>query len=98
MAVVDLEECGPGDRHFDFRYLPGNSSSTELMLAIVDAYERHTGETLSLERIMAWHILTALGDALWRTEAGVELPGGGDPHSYVDEVEGRLNDVGVVAN
>jgi hypothetical protein len=30
---------------------------------------------------MAWHILTVLGDALWRTEAGVELPGGGYAYS-----------------
>ena len=26
---------------------------------------------------MAWHVLTSLGDAMWRTEAGVALPGGG---------------------
>ncbi|MDQ1378413.1 MAG: hypothetical protein QOE15_2586 [Acidimicrobiaceae bacterium] len=31
----------------------------------------------AIERLMAWHILTALGDALWRTEAGVALLGGG---------------------
>jgi aminoglycoside phosphotransferase (APT) family kinase protein len=95
VAVLDFEECGPGDRHFDFRYLPGNSASTELMLAVVAAYERRTEGELSLQRIMAWHILTVLGDALWRTQAGVELPGGGDACSYVDEVQQRLEVLGV---
>lgn len=89
-AVLDLEECGPGDPHFDFRYLPGNSASTALVLAVADAYERLSGQALDLERIMAWHILTVLGDALWRTEAGVELPGGGDARSWVDDVHHRL--------
>ena len=95
VLVVDFEGSGAGDRHFDFRYLAGNSSSTELMCAIVEAYGGYTGERLSLDRIMAWHVLTALGDALWRTEAGVDLPGGGDPCSYVDEVERRLSEVDI---
>ena len=90
VAVLDLEECGARDPHFDLRYLPGSSSSTELLLGVVHAYERRSAARLSLERIMAWHVLTALGDALWRTEAGVELPGGGDARTYVDEVRGRL--------
>ncbi len=44
---------------------------------------------------MSWHVLTALGDALWRTEAGVDLPGGGDARSFVDEVQGRLEALGI---
>ncbi len=40
---------------------------------------------------MAWHVLTALGDALWRTEAGVALPGGGTAATYVDELSIRLS-------
>lgn len=36
---------------------------------------------------MAWHVLTALGDALWRTEAGVDLPGGGTATTYVDALK-----------
>jgi aminoglycoside phosphotransferase (APT) family kinase protein len=90
VAVLDLEECGLVDLHFDFRYLPGNSDTTALVLAVVDAYERRSGLALELDRIMAWHILTVLGDALWRTEAGVALPGGGDACSYVDDVQRRL--------
>lgn len=97
VAVLDLEECGPGDRHFDFRYLPGNSATTALLLAVAEEYERLSGVTLDLERIMAWHILTVLGDALWRTEAGVELPGGGNARSYVDEVQDRLETFDIAA-
>lgn len=97
VAVLDLEECGPGDRHFDFRYLPGNSATTALVLAVAEEYQSLSGVTLELERIMAWHILTVLGDALWRTEAGVELPGDGNARSYVDEVEHRLATLAISA-
>ena len=87
VAILDLEECGMGDPHFDFRYLPDSSSTTHFLLAVVDTYQRGSGTSLSLERIMAWHTLTALGDALWRTEAGVPLPGGGDARTYVDGLQ-----------
>lgn len=89
-AVVDFEECGLADPHFDFRYLPGNAESLDLVLAVVDAYRRASGRSLQLDRIMAWHTLTVLGDALWRTEAGVELPGGGDVPGWVDSLERRF--------
>jgi len=83
-AVVDFEGSGAADRHFDFRYLPSNARGPELVLAVMAAYERLSGRRLVIERIVAWHILTALGDALWRTEAGVALPGGGTATTYVD--------------
>jgi aminoglycoside phosphotransferase (APT) family kinase protein len=89
-AVVDFEESGAGDPHFDFRYLPGNSSTVDLVLAVVASYEGASGVRLSLDRIMAWHTLSCLGDALWRTEAGVPLPGGGDPCSWVDDLAQRF--------
>lgn len=44
---------------------------------------------------MAWNVLTVLGDALWRTEAGVALPGGGDSSSWVDDLRDRLGIIGV---
>lgn len=84
LAVVDFEESGVADRHFDLRYLPSNAQGSGLVLAVMAAYERLSGQRLAIERIMAWHILTALGDALWRTEAGVALPGGGTATTYVD--------------
>ena len=46
---------------------------------------------LAIERVMAWHGLTVLGDALWRTEAGVALPGGGGATSWVDDLARRLD-------
>ena len=90
LAVVDFEASGVADRHFDLRYLPSNARGPELVLAVVDAYDGLSGQRLELERIMAWHVLTALGDALWRTEAGVALPGGGTATTYVDALKALL--------
>lgn len=42
------------------------------------------------ERALAWHILTRLGDARWRTLAGVDLPGRGTPNEWVDELFATL--------
>jgi aminoglycoside phosphotransferase (APT) family kinase protein len=93
LAVVDFEECGVADRHFDLRYLPSNARGPELVLAVMAAYERLSGQRLAIERVMAWHVLTALGDALWRTEAGVALPGGGTATTYVDRLKVTLADL-----
>ncbi len=45
------------------------------------------------------HVCTALGDALWRTEAGLPLllprPGGGTPDDYVDELAARRALLGI---
>lgn len=90
IAVVDFEASGVADRHFDLRYLPSNARGPELVLAVVDAYDRLSGQRLEIERVMTWHVLTALGDALWRTEAGVALPGGGTATSYVDALRVML--------
>ena len=90
LVIVDFEESGVADRHFDLRYLPSNARGPELVLAVMAAYERLSGQPLAIERIMAWHILTALGDALWRTEAGVALPGGGTATTYVDALNAML--------
>jgi hypothetical protein len=45
---------------------------------------------------MAWHTLTHLGDALWRSEALVELPGGGTPSTYVDDLSARFAALGIL--
>lgn len=93
VAVLDIEECGLADPAFDLRYLPGTGGSCALLLAVADRYSDSDGRPLDLERVMAWHVLTALGDALWRTEAGVALPGGGDARTYVDDLARRLDEV-----
>ena len=90
LAVVDFEGSGIADGHFDLRYLPGNSQGPQLVLAVMARYEQLSGRRLSVERVMAWHVLTALGDAMWRTEAGVALPGGGTATTYVDRLSPEL--------
>ena len=89
-AVVDFEESGITDPHFDLRYLPGNVQGPELVWSVMNAYELFTGRRLLIERVLAWNVLTHLGDALWRTEAGVPLPGGGTATSWVDDLQARL--------
>ena len=90
VAVVDFEESGGCDVHFDLRYLPGNARRLDLVFATMHAYEQRSGRRLAIERVMAWNVLTVLGDALWRTKAGVALPGGGDAASWVDDLWDRL--------
>ena len=40
-------------------------------------------------------LLTVMGDALWRTEAAVELPGGGDAAGWVDDLAVRFDELGL---
>lgn len=95
LAVVDFEESGVADAHYDLRYLPAYDPDALLVRAVAAAYRKVTGRCLAMERVMAWHTLTALGDALWRTEAGVALPGGGSPTTYVDGLARRLDLLGI---
>ena len=53
-------------------------------------YETDTNRRVLPERVMAWHVRTVLGDALWRTEAGVDLPDGGNLIQWIDEIQDRL--------
>jgi aminoglycoside phosphotransferase (APT) family kinase protein len=92
VAIVDFEESGIADPHFDLRYLPGNARTVDLVLDVASAYERLSGRHLALDRVMAWNVLNILGDALWRTEAGVALPGGGGTAAtWVDDLAIRLD-------
>lgn len=94
-AVVDFDISGPADAEFDFRYLPSQSFAPGLFASTVIHYQRESGRILDLERVMAWHVRTVLGDALWRSEAGVALPGGGDPSSWVEDLGQRMVEAGV---
>jgi aminoglycoside phosphotransferase (APT) family kinase protein len=92
--VADFESSGAGDPAFDFRYLPAQADSPDLFREVARRYEEINGGTLNLQRVMAWHIRTVLGDALWRTEADVPLPGrGGTASSWVDELQIRMRAV-----
>jgi hypothetical protein len=46
-----------------------------LFTATVTHYERLTGTKLHVDRTMAWHLRTVLGDALWRAEARDSVAG-----------------------
>lgn len=80
-----------GEQRHNVRYLPGNWMSPKVFVAVARRYEVLTASTVSFERIMARHLLTVLGDALWRTEACVPLPRGGGAATYVDHVATRLS-------
>jgi aminoglycoside phosphotransferase len=85
LGVLDLESASVGDPAFDFRYLPGLSPRLELFDQAVGAYRG----ALLVERAWAWHLLTDLGDALWRTEQDAPVEGGPLPRR-VDGVLERL--------
>jgi hypothetical protein len=89
-AVVDFDNSGPIEREFDFRYLPSQATRPDLLAATIRHYQRESGHHLNAERIMAWHIRTVLGDALWRSEAGIALPEHGSPSRWVDELARRM--------
>jgi aminoglycoside phosphotransferase (APT) family kinase protein len=99
VLVADFEASGVAEPEYDFRVIPSFGPGVELLTATVKQYEVLTGRRLSLERIMALHVCTTLGDALWRSEAGLPLllprGGGGTPAEYVDELAGRLALLGI---
>jgi Phosphotransferase enzyme family len=90
LLVVDFETSGVAEPEYDFRVIPTFGPGIDLLTSTVDKYVALTGRRLSLRRIMALHVRTTLGDALWRSEAGLPLllprPGGGIPDDYVDEL------------
>ena len=87
--VIDLETVGTGEPEFDLRCLPGDCG-IDLFTATVAHYEKLTGTKLNVDRIMAWHLRTVLGDALWRAEAGVPLPDKRTPVQWVDDLTARF--------
>lgn len=96
-AVVDFEASGPTEVAFDFRYLPSQGPTLDLFVATCAHYAEFSGIPVDVARVMAWHIRTVLGDALWRSEAGVELPGGGTQAEWVDELGTRLAELNVIS-
>ena len=44
---------------------------------------------------MAWHLRTALGDALWRSEAGVPLPDHRTPADWIGDLAARFWQLGM---
>ena len=87
--ILDLETVGIGEPEFDLRCLPADCG-IELFTMTVAHYEELAGTTLDVDRIMAWHMRTVLGDALWRAEAGVALPDKRTPAHWVDDLTARF--------
>jgi aminoglycoside phosphotransferase (APT) family kinase protein len=92
-AVLDYGESGAADAAYDFRYLPAQGSTTDLLLATATRYGEYTAKPLDLSRVMAWHMRTVLGDALWRSRAGVPLPDDASPAQWVDDLRCRLDEL-----
>jgi len=94
-VVVDFETAGAAEAEYDLRAFPGTGPGVELMQATVQHYQQTSGRHLSADRIMAWHLRTALGDALWRSEAGVPLPDHRTPTAWVDDLAARFGALGI---
>ena len=95
--VVDLETAGAAEPEYDLRHLPGPDMGPglELLTAVMRRYQQITGRHLSVDRVMAWHLRTALGDALWRSEAGIPLADHRTPSEWVDDLAARLTMLGI---
>lgn len=88
--VVDYEHSSACEPEFDLRYLVSQGRRADLLLATTAAYEALTDRRVELARVMAWHVRTMLGDALWRSRAGVPLPDVGTPEQWVDRIDERF--------
>ena len=91
-AVLDFTNVGTGEPEFDLRTFPGPGlgPDLELLTAIMRHYQALAGRELSLDRVMAWHVRQALGDVLWRSEAGLPLPDHRTPPDWVTDLEARF--------
>lgn len=96
-VVLDFETIGAAEPEYDLRVLPGPGMGpgVELAAAVMRHYERIAGRRLSAGRVLAWHLRAALGDALWRSEAGIPLPDHRTPPEWVDDIAARFADFGV---
>ncbi|HEX3784311.1 MAG TPA: aminoglycoside phosphotransferase family protein [Pseudonocardiaceae bacterium] len=95
--VVDFETAGSSEPEYDLRAFPGTGPGVELLTATLRHYRELAGRGLSVERVMAWHLRTALDDALWRSEAGVALPDHRTPADWVRDLAARFDALGLDA-
>jgi aminoglycoside phosphotransferase (APT) family kinase protein len=92
-CVLDYDAISLGDHHYDLRYLPTNEPTLGFLVRTAEEYERRTGRVVEPAPLLAWHIRTVLGDALWRTEADVPLPGGGTVHEWLEGLRAVIADL-----
>ncbi len=98
VRVLDFEEASLGDFHYDLRYLPAQEPTTELLTLTAAAYGEATGRAVSTARVMAWHLRTVCGDALWRTVAGAPHFDGWTAGGAVDDVAARFSALGIAVH
>jgi aminoglycoside phosphotransferase (APT) family kinase protein len=91
--VMDFENVGAAEPEYDLRGFPGPGMGPglELLTAIMRHYQQATGRQLSLARVMAWHLRHALGDVLWRSEAGLPLADHRTPPQWVEDLAARFS-------
>jgi aminoglycoside phosphotransferase (APT) family kinase protein len=95
--IVDLETVGAAEPEYDLRTFPGPGlgPGVELLTAFMRHYQQLTGRQLSVNRVMAWHLRAALGDALWRSEAGLPLADHRTPPEWVEDLAARFTALGI---
>lgn len=64
LLVADFETSGVAEAEYDFRAIPSFGPGVDLLSSTVERYVSLTDRRLNLERIMALHLCTTLGDAL----------------------------------
>jgi aminoglycoside phosphotransferase (APT) family kinase protein len=95
--VVDFETIGAAEPEYDLRTFPGPGMGPDvrLLTATMRHYERLSGRRLSSERVMAWHVRAALGDVVWRSDAGIPLADHRTPPEWVDDLAARFRALGI---
>ena len=90
--VMDFENIGAAEPEYELRGFPGPGMGPglELLSAIMRHYPQVTGRQLSADRVMAWHLRHALGDVLWRSEAGIPLADHRTPPQWVEDLAARF--------
>jgi hypothetical protein len=91
--VLDFENIGAAEPEYELRGFPGPGMGPglELLTAIMRRYQQVTGRRLSPARVMAWHLRQALGDVLWRSEAGLPLADHRTPPQWVEDLAARFS-------
>ena len=86
--VVDFESAEAAEPEYELRAFPGPGMgpSLELLTAIMRHYQQVPGRQLSPARVMAGHLRQALGDVLWRSEAGLPLADHRTPPQWVEDL------------
>jgi aminoglycoside phosphotransferase (APT) family kinase protein len=95
--VLDFELIGAAEPEYELRAFPGPGMGPglDLLTAVMRHYQQVTGRQLSADRLMAWHLRQALGDALWHSEAGLPLNDHRTPPEWVEDLAARFSALGI---